>query len=149
MGRRGTAATPVALRLTKPGERAPVEPGRRLGAPTPPDDLSPAALAEWRRIVPELERLGLLAITEDQQPLAEMCELVAELASVRAELRVQGRMVERKSGLRVPNNLLSYRLQLSQRLLSFSSRFGLTPADRVGMKLSPQPEGDEREELFK
>jgi phage terminase small subunit len=57
-------ATPTALKLLagNPGHR-PLnqnEPKPELVAPTCPSHLSREAKREWRRIVPELEKLGLL-----------------------------------------------------------------------------------------
>lgn len=145
MDPRGRVPTPAALRVVKPGERAPVEPGRALGEPEMPEGLSPGAIAEWHRIVPTLVRLGLLARVEDAAPLAAYCTAAALYLEA-------SRVIEREgmgsvAGVRATSQLL----RLSAELRAWAARFGLTPSDRmrVEVKLQPGPVEDADDYLKK
>jgi phage terminase small subunit len=64
MGRRGPLPEPDKLRLLRgnPSKTPPRwQVKARPVAPTPPTWLDREARAEWRRVTPELERLGLLS----------------------------------------------------------------------------------------
>ena len=76
MGRRGPRPTPTAqLRLvgSRELEHRHNEPQPALGAPNPPTWLSAEARAEWKRVAPELIRVGVLARV-DRAILVGYCE---------------------------------------------------------------------------
>jgi len=82
MGRRGRPPMHPHLRLLKgnpggPGRARPqIEPTIPPEIPAPPAWLSEAARDEWRRVAPELHRLGLLTVF-DVGPLAAYCTAAA------------------------------------------------------------------------
>src|SRR3989304_3311411 len=94
MGRRGPAAKPASLRLLEgnPGKRPIREgPKPRPLRPTCPSWLSPQAKAEWRRLAPELERLGLLTHL-DRAAFAAYCQSFAQWRGGQAAFEGQGGM---------------------------------------------------------
>ena len=116
------AARPAALRLlngrtadTDSGGRK-VEPGPALArsAPQPPSWLSTEARAEWRRIVPELTRLRLIA-TIDRGSLAAYCTCWAHYREC-VELYAQHRCTT------------STMVTASRELRQWAREFGLTPS---------------------
>lgn len=125
------------------------EPRPRPIAPPCPDWLDRRAKAEWRRICPELERLGLLTGV-DQAGLANYCSLVATIAITELLLRKTGLTME----LREPstkdadgNVVLGAVKYVQQRpevairhkailgIRAYLAEFGLTPAARGKMSI--------------
>lgn len=144
------AASREPLRVVGPHEKPPpAEPGRRLGAPTPPAGLSDAALAEWHRIVPELVRLGLLAEVEDQRAVASYCRTAALYDAALVRLESEGLTAKSRLGGEIQHPAFAVALRLSADLRAWMARLGLSPADRQRVAIDPQPEGDEPEELFR
>ena len=78
----GRKPRPTHLKILEgnPGKRSLTknEPKPRPVNPTQPDWLLREAKAEWRRVVPELERMGLLT-TVDRAALATYCQAWARL----------------------------------------------------------------------
>jgi phage terminase small subunit len=77
MGRRGPAPKPTALKLLQgnPGKRAinGREPKPKTGMPRCPDWLDEEAKACWKRIVPQLNGMGVLTLI-DADALANYCD---------------------------------------------------------------------------
>src|SRR4051812_21548502 len=90
MGERGPAPKPTALRVLE-GNRAkrPLrrEPKPRLGAPECPKELQGEARAEWQRIVPDLDQIGLLA-RADRAVLMSYCQTWAALLDAQREMEL-------------------------------------------------------------
>lgn len=97
------------------------------GIVEPPRELSGRARAEWDRMAPELDRLGLLT-QMDLTAFAAYCDSVATLEGAMARIKKQGRYLE---GKRAPWVIDSERAKAE--ILRFSQRFGFTPSDRAGM----------------
>jgi P27 family predicted phage terminase small subunit len=160
MGRRGPPPKPTRLAELQgnPGKR-PLnkrEPRPTPGAPGMPDWLSREAKAEWRRLVPQLERLGLLTKV-DRAGLAAYCQAHAELADATKLLEAEGRVLEepvtarqREDGVEVVK-LVGYRKKLHPavrlqrdafaRVKQFLGEFGLTPATRARL-VAPGEQGE-------
>jgi P27 family predicted phage terminase small subunit len=117
-----------------------------------PTWLSKEARNEWRRIVPELRRLGLLTLV-DRTALAAYCQAHAELVEATRLLDKEGRVVEAevwgkesKDGVRAQLGTVqklhpAVRLQRDAfaRVKAFLGEFGLTPASRCRLA-TPEPE---------
>ena len=69
------------------------EPMPRQRAPDKPDDLSPVASEEWDRIVPELDRLGILSPL-DRTMLVVYCEAVEIYTLALAKVRESGVLIK-------------------------------------------------------
>jgi P27 family predicted phage terminase small subunit len=159
MGRRGPPPKPTKLReLEGNPSRRPLndrEPKPKAGRVPCPTWLSAEAKAEWRRIVPELKRLGLLT-TVDRTALACYCQAHAELVQATRTLDKEGRVVkvpvvawDKGSGTHevVGHKLQTHpavRLQRDAfgRVKQFLAEFGLTPASRSRLR-TPEAEGGE------
>ncbi len=116
--------------------------------------LSPKAKKEWKRIVPELIRLGL-ATMADQAPLAAYCQAVAELEDATETLDREGRLVdepvmgydkaERKMVLVATKKREHPAVKLQRdafgRIKQFMCEFGLTPSSRTRLH-SPESQDE-------
>ena len=89
--------------------------------PDPPSFLTGAAAAEWRRLAPELCRLGLLSAL-DVMPLAAYCASFGTLRDA-TEAAAAGTDDERRELARIA-------LDAARDMLRFGKVFGLTPASR-------------------
>lgn len=142
MGRRGPPPKPTKLKKAagNPGKR-PLndrEPEPKTIAPRMPAWLPTRAKAEWKRIVPELEQLGLIAVI-DLAALAAYCVAFAELEDATRTLEKDGRLcvwpIFDKQGNQVGERLKAHPAVQLQRdaarlVKQFISEFGLTPASR-------------------
>lgn len=124
----GRPPKPTALKLLQgnPGKRK-----LNMDEPKPPPGAEPPgyiklnleALAEWKVISAKLLRLGLLTEVDDNA-LATLCVL---------EVKFRSAVVNDAAG--------STLAEISREKRALWSRFGMTPADRVRVKVEkPQPE---------
>lgn len=133
--------SPKAKRLSgNPGRRklAKDPPQPRQGAPTCPTWLSAEAKKEWKRLVPELQTLGLLTIV-DLAALSSYCQAWAELQEATRILDRDGRIIEVQKYNRA-GDVTGYAMQTHpavklqrdafQRVKQFLCEFGLSPASR-------------------
>ncbi len=124
--------TPTALKKLagNPGKRAyntqEIEP--TLGAPACPAWLTGHAREEWNRIVPELDRLGVLT-TVDNSVLIGHCATYGEIADT----------VEAKQPLK--SSLLG-------QMRAYACELGLTPAARAKLAIPKRPEEDDIDKFF-
>ena len=96
MGERGPAPIPHARRRNKC-----LSTGKRIevAAPPMPADLDGEAAAEWERIVPEIEAMGILA-TLDRGALVRYCRGWADWCELDETLRATRLLVKgRRNGL--------------------------------------------------
>jgi P27 family predicted phage terminase small subunit len=142
-----------------PGKRPlnAAEPQPAAGVPKMPGWLSKRAKKEWKRIVPELERLGLMTVV-DLAALAAYCQAVAEMEIATDTLDREGRVcswpIFDKDGVRVGEKLRSHPAVQQQRdaarlVKQFIGEFGLTPASRTRVQGATNGESqDPRAEKF-
>lgn len=127
MGERGPVPIPHARRRNKKnssGKTVAVE------APNKPDILEGEAQAEWDRIVPELESMGLVA-TVDRSLLIRYCRAWSDWCDVDKNLQATGMLVKgRRDGL-IRNPLFLLRNDLESVLSDLGKQMGLTPAARL------------------
>ena len=124
--------TPTALKKLagNPGKRPMnhAEPMPSKGAPVCPDWLKGDALAEWKRIVPELDRLGVLTSVDG--------------AMVEAYCATYGEIVATvKAGEPLKAALLG-------QLRCYAAELGLSPAARAKLVIPKGPEDDETAHFF-
>lgn len=142
MGRRGPAPQPTALKILNgnPGKRAinHNEPQPTKKAPKCPSWLSREAKAEWRRVAPELERLGLLTVV-DGGALAAYCQAYARWKQCEEVIERDGMVSELVTD--TGSTYLQQRPEVSiankqlQVMKAFCTEFGLTPSSRSRMSL--------------
>ena len=119
MGSRGPIAKLTRRRRNK---RPPTGNGVGLGRPSRPRSLNGEALAEWNRIVPELEQMGILAKV-DRGILIRYCTLWADWVEVNENIQKTGMLVKGYRGLArnplwlVRNDLLAHLADLSRDLV--------------------------------
>ena len=127
-----TAATPTKLRVMRgnPAKRPlPVgepAPAQLEQVPEPPAILGAAAEREWRRLAPELMRLGLLTVA-DLGMFTAYCQTFGRWYEAEQELKQQALATPNKGGqvwLRISESA-------SKEMRQYASEFGLTPASRT------------------
>lgn len=93
MGARGPLPVPDNLRLLrgKAPSKAPATVAKRIppGRPSAPPWLDAEALAEWKRVVPDLDKLGVLAKV-DRATVANYCTAVSIAMQAQAHLAADG-----------------------------------------------------------
>lgn len=115
-------------------------------APKCPARLPAKAKKEWRRLAPDLERLGLLTRL-DRDALADLCLCIVRLEEAEQDIAKRGMLVPGGLGgmKRNPNIITAkeYRAALSR----WCDKFGLNPAIRGSMNIA-RPEKEDDEEFF-
>ena len=104
------------------------EPMPVKGAPKCPEWLTGDALVEWRRIVPELDRLGILTAV-DGAVLEAHCLTYGEIVTTV------------KAGEPLKAALLG-------QMRAYAAELGLTPAARSKLIIPKGDDGDETEKFF-
>jgi P27 family predicted phage terminase small subunit len=149
MTKRGRPRKPRAVteKLGNPGHRPLRDEPTPITrtAPTPPAWLSPYALEEWSKVVPELTAMGLAAEI-DQAAIAAHCEnvsLMRNAAEVLAEMSAndasRGLLAKMPSGAVVQNPVLGTFNKARRDVLRSCSELGLSAAGRAGLEA---PAGD-------
>ena len=153
MARTGRPAKPTTLKVlegrAKESDKS-KEPQPLPVTPERPDYLSPVAVEEWDRVVPELERLGLLTIV-DGGALAAYCESYALFVAAAIDVRERGPLIpgQRGRGELVRNPSVQSMRDAAATMRSYASEFGLTPQARARMVLPGDDDtANEIEELF-
>jgi P27 family predicted phage terminase small subunit len=134
------AAKPAALKLLNgrgPGKDSAgrpvnVGPGYVRDAPEPPGWLGPLALEEWRRVVPELSRLRMLARVS-RSSLVAYCETWELYERATRQLHDEGLTIEAKQG-RLSNPLVGIQRATGAELRKWASEYGLTPVSEQKVK---------------
>ncbi len=163
MARPGPPPKPSRLKAAagNPGRR-PLndrEPSPKIEVPKMPTWLSAKAKAEWRRIAPELRRLGLVAKI-DMAALATYCQAVAEVQIATETIDREGRVctwpILDKDGNKIGERLKAHpavqqQRDAMQRVKQFAAEFGLSPSGRTRVVSGDDPDppgGDERDQRF-
>lgn len=140
----GRPPKPTALKVLEgnPGQR-PIkeEPKPRSGAPKPPADLTGEALAEWGRIVPDLDRIHMLAKV-DRAYLVVYCRAWGTYCSAVQALEELGPIIPGREGTLVKNPAAQLMRDAADLMLKYGSRFGLSPSDRVKLAVTPADDDD-------
>lgn len=141
---RGPAPKPTALKVLSgnPGHR-PLpkhEPRPRRGVPPCPDWLDAIAKAEWRRVAPELDRLGLLTHV-DLAALASYCQAYGDLVAARRDIAEHGYFqIVGENHYEQQRPAVALSQKSMQLIKAFCAEFGLTPSSRSRINLGPSDE---------
>lgn len=133
MGARGPAPLPDNVRQLRgnPGGRpAPSRLKLPPRAPTPPTWFDAEAKAEWKRVVPQLDRMGVLA-TVDRAILSAYCETWSVYVKARRELRKKGLIVDDRK-----NPLWQIFRESGTQLRELAKELYLTPTARLRSDIS-------------
>lgn len=123
---------------SKEGEVSTPKP--KQGAPTPPHWLKAESLAEWGRIVPELEAIGLLSVV-DRSALTAYVTSWATFAECAQDIEARGVMVPGRDGDLVKNPSVAMQRDALQQIKVWVTEFGLTPSARAKMTLPSEMGG--------
>lgn len=138
---RGPRPTPTAILAARGSKRArarkdePIPPG---ALPEPPDWLSPAAAAEWQRLVPELLSIRLMTAA-DWSTFAGYCQAFAHWQAAEEFMGRHGTVIvvrddkgTVKFSQAVPQFAIAQKSQ--EKMLRFAAELGLTPAARARLR---------------
>ncbi len=95
-----------------------------------PTGLAEEAQAEWNRVVPELESIGLLA-TVDRGVLMRYCQAWADWLALNERLAASGMLIRGRRDTLVRNPLWLLRNDAEAVLSDLGKQLGLTPAARL------------------
>jgi P27 family predicted phage terminase small subunit len=132
----GAPIVPTKLKLLRGNpSRVPIQPEpepRAFGSiPEPPDHLDAEAAAEWRKLAPELVRIGLLTLA-DVTGFGAYCQLVGRWIKAERALNGQELVIATEDGTSTKVNPLVHVASAAARdLLSAAAQFGMTPAGRA------------------
>jgi len=152
MGKGGSNRKPLELHQLQGNVRRGRHGGRRIGPALPPPTcprwLDPLAKTEWRRVTPELVRLGVVTLL-DRTCLAAYCVSYARWRQASEALEREGLVIvgHRKALRKHP--LLTVARQYAEKMRAFAQELGLTPASRARLHLPDPPEPDAFEDYLK
>lgn len=140
----GPAPKPTVLKKLagNPGKRKlnEDEPKPRAVRMHAPGHLSDTAKAEWRRIMPELYRLGLLTVV-DRSSLAAYCQAYSDWLDAEEHLIDEGKVLATDKGYKYLNPWWSVRCKSLELMDKFGSRFGFDPSSRSRIKMESNEKG--------
>jgi len=113
-----------------------------IAIPKCPSHLLPAAKAEWKRITPELESLGLISEL-DMAALSAYCQSYARWVNAESKLKKLGEdglITETPSGYQQMSVLLQISNRALDQMHKFMTEFGMSPSSRTRVTASPQLE---------
>ena len=148
MGERGPLPVPYARRRNRRSGHSPAT-GQyaTVARPRMPRSLASEARAEWNRVVPELEAIGVLA-SIDRAVLIRYCTAWADWCECDALLQRSGKLIKGQKGNLVRNPLLIVRSDLDAILSDLGKQLGLSPGARlhagVVHQRPPDPLDEER-----
>lgn len=114
-------------------------------APTPPTWLSTEAKAEWRRIVPSLDRMRLLK-PESRSSLSAYCECWSMFVMATRQIAKDGLTIDAKQGM-LPHPAVGIQRAAARELRAWCAEFGLTPSAE-GRLTIPEAFDDGEESLL-
>lgn len=117
-------------------------------APKCPSHLDKTAKREWRRVAPELEKLGLLTRI-DMAALAAYCQTYSRWAEAEAMIRKHGVLIKTPNGFPVVSPYLTIANRTLDQMKSFLTEFGMTASSRSRINVNiGEKEIDEFEEFL-
>ncbi len=126
-------------RADRHGPKARNEPMPRRGRPQCPSWLSGEAKSKWRKIVPELDRLGLLTLI-DGDCLAAYCQAWAEFRLATETLASEGHYTSTAAGGLKPHPAATMQRNAWRAIREFAALFGLDPSSRSKLSVPPVQE---------
>jgi P27 family predicted phage terminase small subunit len=115
-------------------------------APTRPGWLLPEAKREWRRLAPELERLGLLTVA-DRAAFAGYCQAWARWRECEERIAAEGAVVPGHRAIMRKHPLTPVAARYLDAMRGFAQEFGLTPQARSRLSLPGHDEPEDEADL--
>lgn len=158
MGKRGPSPKPTNLKLLNgnPGKRPLPEnepkPRPVVEMPKPPTWMNTNGKKMWKRLAPELERLGLITVI-DIESFTAACQSYGTWVECERYLKKHGHTYEYINKFGAVNEVERPEVKIGRKALdhfrSFMSEFGLSPASRTRIQVSaPENEDDLMEGLL-
>ena len=148
MGRRGPAPKPRHLKMLEgnPGKRPlnRASPRPRPSRVSCPEWLSPEAKVEWKRLAPELQRLGLLTPL-DRAAFACYCQTYAHWQQCQRVVVREGPLYLTANGRLRERPEVDMARKYSQFVRAFAVEFGLTPSSRNRLSIDEPPADEDGE----
>lgn len=116
-------------------------------APEPPEWFTPEALAEWNRVVPELQRLEITK-TVDRAALAAYCATWARLVAAQMEILRDGMFVVGSMGQPVKSPAVAVAESASKELRAWCAEFGFTPSAEGNLNVGVTADGGDDGDPF-
>ena len=138
---RGRPRKPTALKRLqgtyRPDRESADEP-MPSGHADPPDVLTAEALAEWERLAPDLEAIGLLTVA-DRAVFAVYCQGWADYKKLTEQLNSMVSWTwQSEQGYRQQCPELGMRKEAWTRIKEAGSKLGLDPSSRSGLHVEPR-----------
>lgn len=148
MGLRGPAPRPMELVKLEgnPGHRKinHETPKFKPVIPPCPAFLDSVGRKEWRRLTPELERLGLIT-SADLAAFASYCVAWSRLVASEKVLKREGMTFETPNGYVMPRPEISVSNSAMKLIKDFACQFGLTPSSRGRIQIPDSGNGDDED----
>ena len=127
MGERGPLPSPTRRRRNKRTSS-----GRHIDVarPEPPASLDEEARAEWERVVPDLETMGLLTRV-DRGVLIRYCTMWSDWVDTNKNLKATGALVRGQRSAIVRSPLWIMRNDIEDRLAELTRQLGLSSSARI------------------
>ncbi|MFE4355118.1 phage terminase small subunit P27 family [Kitasatospora sp. NPDC056800] len=104
--------------------------------PSPPDWLDDIALAEWNRLAPILDGMGIIT-PADRVAIAAYCQAYSLYVNATRDLSANGFSAEGRQGSVVKNPALQAQIAAQDQMAKWGGKLGLTPADRARLAVAP------------
>lgn len=111
-----------------------------------PSHIKGLAASEWKRVAPELSRLGLLTVV-DRAAMEAYCTAYARWREAEDLLKEDGYIIERKEGPAV-NPAFSVAHRCMDQMRRLCVEFGFTPASRSRITASGEGDSDPDEDFL-
>ena len=142
MGERGPLPQPFARRRNKRSASGKVV---SVARPAMPRDMPEEAKAEWRRVVPVLEEIGILT-TIDRALLVRYCCAWADWVELQGLIRQSGKVLKGARGHLVRNPLWFQLQDAGTTVSELGRQLGLSPVARMRAGIAHQRPVDPNEE---
>ena len=140
-GRKPLPANVHKLRGTRSRAAASGDPVKPSGGTTCPAWLDSRARQEWRRIAPELRRVGLLTRV-DRSTLGAYCSAVSRWAQAEDQIAREGATFRTPNGYCQKHPAVTIAKESMELIRRLAAEFGLSPSAR--QRIHASPEGKEK-----
>ena len=130
----------------RPDRSNPTQPPTTGEVPAPPSYVKGPALKEWNRVVPALQRLGVVGEL-DWAACIEYCQTFAEVGRLERAISREGHAIKTQGGTRKQNPKVGALDKARSQLHRWTVALGLTPSARSRVSASPEPERNPVDEV--
>ena len=115
--------------------------------PAPPPEISDAARKKWMSLVPMLEAMGTVSLT-DSDTLLRYCETYVLWAKCLTALQEEGEVLETEKGYMKNPRATAY-IDYTTKLNQLTSVLGLSPVDRARLRVHEPEKKKEKKSILK